>query len=71
MAELAADLAGSRLVGLELLADDGEAGLVGGQAEHDEVGVGAAQHVVGVGVVVGVGALSSGEKFFFKFFFLS
>lgn len=26
------------LVGLELLPDDGEVGLVGGEAEHDQVG---------------------------------
>ena len=58
VAELSANVAGARLVGLELLADDGEVGLVSGQAEHDEVGVGAAQHVARVGVVVRLGALA-------------
>ena len=41
--------------------DDGEVRLVGGEPEHDEVGVGAAQDVVRVGVVVGLRALPPDE----------
>lgn len=38
VAHLSAERARPRLVGLELLPDDGEVGFVGGQAQHDEVG---------------------------------
>jgi len=38
VADLAAERTGAGLVGLELLSDDGEVGLVGGQAQHDEIG---------------------------------
>ena len=61
VSELTAYLARPRPIGAELLAYDGEVGLVRGQAEHDQVGVGAAQHVVRVRVVVGLGALSTYE----------
>lgn len=37
VAHLAAKGAGAGLVGLELLPDDGEVGLVGGEAQHDQV----------------------------------
>ena len=52
MAELAAEVAGAWLVGLELFPDDGEVGFVSGQAQHDQVGVSAAQDVLSVWVVV-------------------
>lgn len=48
-------------VGFELLPDDGEVWLVRGEAQHDQVGVCAAQTVVGVGVVVGLRALAPDE----------
>lgn len=38
MTQLSTERAGAGLVGLELLSDDGEVGLVGGQAQHDQVG---------------------------------
>lgn len=37
VAHLSTQGTGPRLVGLELLPDDGEVGLVRGQAQHDEV----------------------------------
>ena len=58
---LPTEVAGSRLVGLELLSYYGEVGLVSCEPEHDEIGVGAAQDVVRVGVVVGLGALPPDE----------
>ena len=54
---MSAEVTGPRLVGLELLADDGEVGLVGGKTEHDEIGIGAAKDVMGVGIVVGLSSL--------------
>lgn len=52
LTELSADITGARLVGLELLANDGEVGLVCGQAQHYQVRVRSAQHVLRVWVVV-------------------
>ena len=49
---MSAEVTGPRLIRLELLTDDGEVGLVGGEAQHDEIGVSAAEDVVGVGIVV-------------------
>ena len=57
LTHLWAEGAGPRLVRFELLADDGEVGLVCGQSQHDEVRVGATQTVVGVGVVGRLAAL--------------
>ena len=58
LTDLCADLTRLGLVGLELLPDDGEVWLVRRQAQHDEIGVGAAQTVVRVRVVVGLRALT-------------
>lgn len=49
---LTADVAAPGLVGLELLTNDGEVGLVSGQAQHDEIGVCATQTVLRVGIVI-------------------
>ena len=49
---MSAEVTGPRLIRLELFTDDGEVGLVGGEAQHDEIGVCAAEDVVGVGIVV-------------------
>ena len=57
LTDLCADLARLGLVGLELLPDDGEIRLVRGQPQHDEIGVSAAEDVLGVGVVIGLGPL--------------
>lgn len=40
LTELSAEFAGSRLIGLELLADDGEVGFVCSQSQHNQVGCG-------------------------------
>ena len=56
---MSAEVTGPRLVGLELLSNDGEVGLVGGETEHDEIGIGAAKDVMGVGIVVGLSSLPS------------
>ena len=53
----ATNVAGLVLVGFELLSYDGEVRFVRGQPQHDEVRVRPAQHVLGVGVVVGGGPL--------------
>ena len=58
LTDLCADLARLGLVGLELLPDDGEVWLVRRQAQHDEIGVGAAQTVMRVRGVVGLRALT-------------
>ena len=58
LTDLCADLARLGLVGLELLPDDGEVWLVRRQTQHDEIGVGAAQAVMRVRVVVGLRALT-------------
>ena len=49
---LSTDFTGFWLVGLELLPQDCEVGLVGRQSQHNEVSVCAVQAVVGVGVVI-------------------
>ena len=54
---MSAEVTGPRLVGLELLSNDGEVGLVGGETEHDEIGISAAKDVMGVGIVVGLSSL--------------
>ena len=43
------------------LAQDGEVRLVRREPEHDEIGVGAAQDVMRVGIVIGLGALPPDE----------
>ena len=59
LTHLPAEITGPRLVGLELLPDDGEIRFVSCQAKHDQISISSAQDVVGVGVVVGLGPLSS------------
>ncbi len=61
LTHLSTQITGPGFVGLELLSDDSEVRLVGGQAQHDQVSVGPAEDVVGVRVVVGLGALTTDE----------
>ena len=58
---LSAKVARPRLIGLEFFPNDGEVRLVRRKPEHDEIGVGAAQDVMRVGIVIGLGALSTDE----------
>lgn len=57
LTQLAANVTGLGFVGLELLSDDGEVDLMRGQTQHDEVSVGTTEDMLGVGVVVRLGAL--------------
>ena len=58
---LSAKVAWPRLIGLEFFPNDGEVRLVRRKPEHDEIGVGAAQDVMRVGIVIGLGALPPDE----------
>ena len=42
--------------------DDGEVGLMGGQAKHDEVSISSTENMLGVRVVVGRGSLLPGNR---------
>lgn len=56
---LAANVARPVLVGFELFPDDGKVWLVGGQAQHDEVSISPAEHMLRVRVVVRRSALAT------------
>ena len=58
---LSTEIAGPRFVGLELLPYDGEVRLVSCKPEHDKIGVGAAQDVMRVGIVIGLSPLPPDE----------
>lgn len=51
---LTADVAAPGFVGLELLTNDGEVGLVRGQTQHNEVSVCATQTVLRVRIMIGL-----------------
>ena len=58
---LSTEVAGPWFVGLELLPYDGEVRLVSCKPEHDKIGVGAAQDVMRVGIVIGLSPLPPDE----------
>ena len=59
LTHLSAEVTRPRLIRLELFTDNGELRLVGCEAEHNEIGVGSAEDVVGVGVVIGLSTLAT------------
>lgn len=61
LTKLATNVTWLGFVGLKFLSDDGEVDLVCGQAQHDEISVGATQNMLRVGVVVWLGALLTDE----------
>ncbi|RNA43712.1 hypothetical protein BpHYR1_045976 [Brachionus plicatilis] len=67
VAELSAYFARPGRIRPKFFSDNGKVGLVSGQAEHDQVGVGTAQHVMGIGLVIGIGSLTPNEVHYFVF----
>ena len=61
LTQLATNFTWLRFVWLELLPDDGEVDLMGGQAQHNEICISSTQDMLGVGVMVWLGSLLADE----------